>query len=113
MRETTHQRRNRTLQLLGPPRQTHSGSRLPRWRVAILAIEQPYANYSIPLSAKGDITNSDTITRYEQDAAPYVPSPVLYEGQLYFVKSNNGVLVSPDAKTGELLIDQTRLTSVC
>ncbi|MCC9656232.1 outer membrane protein assembly factor BamB family protein [Rhodopirellula halodulae] len=71
-----------------------------------------YAIYSIPLNSKGDITDSDQITWYEEDAAPYVPSPVLYKGQLYFVKSNNGVLVSRSAKTGELLIDQTRLPDI-
>ncbi|WDQ17208.1 PQQ-binding-like beta-propeller repeat protein [Rhodopirellula sp. P2] len=71
-----------------------------------------YAIYSIPLSAKGDVTNSDVITWIEEDAAPYVPSPVLYKGQLYFVKANNGVLVSRQAKTGELVIDQTRLPEI-
>ncbi|WP_047812717.1 PQQ-binding-like beta-propeller repeat protein [Rhodopirellula islandica] len=71
-----------------------------------------YAIYSIPLSAKGDITDSDVITWIEEDAAPYVPSPVLYKGQLYFVKANNGVLVSRQAKTGELVIDQTRLPDI-
>ncbi len=70
------------------------------------------AIYSIPLSSQGDITGSDTITWHETDAAPYVPSPVLYKGQLYFVKSNNGVLVSRDAKTGELIIDQTRVPDI-
>lgn len=72
--------------------------------------------HSIPLSARGDITDSDKITWFEEDAAPYVPSPVLYKGQLYFLKSNNGILVSGDAKTGKLLIDETRLpdvSSVC
>lgn len=37
---------------------------------------------------------------------------MLYKGQLYFVKANNGVLVSRKAKTGELVIDQTRLPDV-
>ncbi|WP_442508004.1 PQQ-binding-like beta-propeller repeat protein [Novipirellula sp. SH528] len=71
-----------------------------------------YAIYSIPLDSKGDVTDSETITWIEEDAAPYVPSPLLYQGQLYFVKANNGVLVSRDAKTGELRIDQTRLPDI-
>ena len=42
--------------------------------------------------AKGDITNSPAIVwRYDRDT-PYVPSPLLYGGQLYFLKSNNGIL---------------------
>lgn len=68
-----------------------------------------FAVYSIPLDSKGDITDGDTVTWVENDAAPYVPSPVLYKGQLYYLKSNNGILVSRDAKTGESIIDQTRL----
>ena len=31
---------------------------------------------------------------------PYVPSPLLYDGILYFLKSNNGLLSAFDAKTG-------------
>ncbi len=71
-----------------------------------------FAIYSIPLASEGDISDSDTITWIEEDAAPYVSSPVLYDGQLYFVKANNGVLVSRNAKTGQLIIDQTRLPDV-
>ncbi|MEO9595838.1 PQQ-binding-like beta-propeller repeat protein [Rhodopirellula bahusiensis] len=80
--------------------------------VIVMTGYRGYAIYSIPLSAKGDITDSDVITWVEEDAAPYVPSPVLYKGQLYFVKSNNGVLVSRQAKSGELVIDQTRLPDI-
>ena len=37
---------------------------------------------------------------YERDT-PYVPSPLLYDGVLYFLKSNNGILSVFDAKTGK------------
>jgi len=50
--------------------------------------------------AKGDITGTDAIAwTYERDA-PYVPSPLLYAGILYMLKSNNGILSVFDAKTG-------------
>ncbi|QDS94992.1 outer membrane biogenesis protein BamB [Roseimaritima multifibrata] len=71
-----------------------------------------YAIYSIPLSSKGDLTDTDRVSWVEEDAAPYVPSPVLYKGQLYFNKSNTGVLVSRQAKTGELVIEPTRLPEI-
>lgn len=71
-----------------------------------------FAIYSIPLSATGDITDAGVATWVETDAAPYVPSPVLYDGQLYFFKNNNGVLLSRDAKAGELLIEQTRVPGI-
>lgn len=71
-----------------------------------------YAILSIPLSSKGDVTDSSTITWSADDAAPYVPSPVLYDGQLYFTKSNNGVLVSRRASDGEIVIGETRVPDV-
>jgi outer membrane protein assembly factor BamB len=50
--------------------------------------------------AKGDITGTSAIVwTYERDT-PYVPSPLLYDGLLYMLKSNNGILSVFDAKTG-------------
>ncbi|TWT74020.1 PQQ-binding-like beta-propeller repeat protein [Allorhodopirellula solitaria] len=80
--------------------------------VIVMTGYRGYAIYSIPLSATGDITDTDVPTWVEEDAAPYVSSPVLYKGQLYFVKANNGLLVSRDAKTGDLRIRPTRLPGV-
>jgi outer membrane protein assembly factor BamB len=52
--------------------------------------------------AKGAIAGAPAIAwTYDRDT-PYVPSPLLYRGLLYFLKSNNGVLTCLDAKTGEL-----------
>jgi outer membrane protein assembly factor BamB len=45
------------------------------------------AIYAIPLDAGGDITDSDKVAWQRNDAAPYVASPTLYKGQLYFTKS--------------------------
>jgi outer membrane protein assembly factor BamB len=50
--------------------------------------------------AKGDVTNSGAVLwTYNRDT-PYVPSPLLYEHILYFLKSNNGILSVLDAATG-------------
>jgi outer membrane protein assembly factor BamB len=50
--------------------------------------------------ANGDITGTPAVVwTYERDT-PYVPSPLLYDGVLYFLKSNNGILSVFDAKTG-------------
>ena len=52
--------------------------------------------------AKGEVTAAPALLfRYDKDT-PYVPSPLLYRGQLYFLKSNSGVLTSLDAKDGSL-----------
>jgi outer membrane protein assembly factor BamB len=52
-------------------------------------------------AAKGDVANSPAIAwRYDQDT-PYVPSPLLYDGGLYFLKSNSGILTRLDAASGQ------------
>jgi outer membrane protein assembly factor BamB len=62
--------------------------------------------------AKGDITNSPAVVwRYDRDT-PYVPSPLLSGDQLYFLKSNSGVLSAFDAKTGKRLYGEQRLEGV-
>ncbi len=67
---------------------------------------------SISLDAKGDVTNSDMIAWSRDDAAPYVPSPVLYKGVLYFCKQNNALVAAVDAKTGEQVMKPTRVTGL-
>ncbi len=66
---------------------------------------------ALPLSAKGDITGTKQIRWATNKGTPYVPSPVLYDGQLFFTKSNTNVLSSLETKTGKELISQTRLPS--
>lgn len=62
--------------------------------------------------ASGDLTGSDRILwSYDRDT-PYVPSLLLYRDQLYFLKSNNGILTSFNAKSGETLFGPVRLPEV-
>jgi outer membrane protein assembly factor BamB len=70
------------------------------------------AIYAMPLDAKGDITDTEQIRWRNLDAAPYVSSPVLYKGQLYFTKERSGAMSSIDARTGEVLIPPTRLSEI-
>ncbi len=65
--------------------------------------------HSISLDAKGDVTGSKSVAWTRDDAAPYVPSPALYKGVLYFCKQNNAVVSSVDAKTGEVIIKPSRV----
>jgi outer membrane protein assembly factor BamB len=51
--------------------------------------------------AKGDITGTPNIAWTLDRDTPYVPSPLLYDGILYFLKSNNGLLSAFDAKSGK------------
>ena len=43
---------------------------------------------------------------------PYVPSPLLYDGVLYFLKTNSGILSAFDAKTGKPHYQLQRLEGV-
>ncbi len=53
-------------------------------------------------NAKGEVTGPPGLAwSYERDT-PYVPSPLLYRGGLYFLKSNSGILTYLDAKSGEM-----------
>ena len=50
--------------------------------------------------AKGTVTGAPAqVWTYERDT-PYVPSPLLYRGSLYFLKLNSGILTCLDAATG-------------
>ena len=50
--------------------------------------------------AKDDITGTPAVAWTLDRDTPYVPSPLLYEGILYLLKSNTGVLTALDAKSG-------------
>jgi outer membrane protein assembly factor BamB len=67
------------------------------------------AAMALPLDATRDITDSDQIIWSKTRGTPYVPSPILYDGFLYFNQSNDAILTCLDAKTGETLIERTRM----
>jgi outer membrane protein assembly factor BamB len=50
--------------------------------------------------ARGDITGTGAIAWTLDRDTPYVPSPLLYDGTLYLLKTNAGILSAFDAKTG-------------
>ena len=69
--------------------------------------------YAVDLGvARGDITGTDAVVWSLDRDTPYVPSPVLYDGTLYFTKSNSGVLSAYDAETGRHLFGPERLPGV-
>lgn len=70
------------------------------------------AAFAIPLDSQGDITDSKDIPWKLNRGTPYVPSPVLADGVLYFNQSNNGILSAVDAKTGEVVIERTRMEGI-
>jgi outer membrane protein assembly factor BamB len=62
--------------------------------------------------AKGDITSSGAQVWTLDRDTPYVPSPLLYDGVVYFLKTNSGLLSAFDAKTGKPHYQLQRLDGV-
>ncbi len=60
-------------------------------------------------SGTGDVTGTDSVAWTLKKGTPYVPSPLLYDDQLYFFASNNAILSCIDAKTGKPLYDAKRV----
>ena len=62
--------------------------------------------------ATGDITDSDAVIwAYNRDT-PYVPSPLLHKGIIYFLKGNNGILTAFNVETGVAYYGPQRLQGV-
>ena len=59
--------------------------------------------------ARGDIDGTNAVAWSFDRDTPYVPSPIIADGVLYFLKSNSGILSAFDAKTGELHYQNQRL----
>ena len=59
--------------------------------------------------AKGDITDTAAIAWKHNKSTPYVPSPLLYGDNLFFLAGNNAMLSCFDAKTGKALIEAERI----
>jgi outer membrane protein assembly factor BamB len=51
--------------------------------------------------ANGDLTGTESIVWSVDRDTPYVPSPLLYEDNLYILKTNSGILTVYDAKSGK------------
>lgn len=63
--------------------------------------------------AKGDLQAAPSAIAWKLDRdTPYVPSPLLYGNELYFLKGNNGLLSCHDAKSGERLYGPERIEGV-
>lgn len=64
---------------------------------------------AIKLGRTGDLTGTDAIVWQHGKGTPYVPSPLLTGGRLWFYSGNNGVLSCFDAATGKTLFEAERI----
>ncbi len=62
--------------------------------------------------AKGDITDSDRVLWSDDKNTPYVPSPLLYDGSLYFTKARPLVLSCVNARDGKPRFEPERLSGL-
>jgi outer membrane protein assembly factor BamB len=65
------------------------------------------AVFAIPLDSTGDITGK-AAWHYDRNT-PYVPSPMLMNGRLYFTQLNTAILTCLDATTGKPVLEKERL----
>jgi outer membrane protein assembly factor BamB len=62
--------------------------------------------------AKGNIDGTPAVLWTLDRDTPYVPSPLLYDGMLYFLKTNSGILSVFDARSGKPHYTLQRLDDV-
>lgn len=62
--------------------------------------------------ARGDLTGTPAVVWSHDRDTPYVPSPLLYNGVLYFLKSNTSLLSALDAATGKVHYGPARLEGI-
>jgi outer membrane protein assembly factor BamB len=67
---------------------------------------------AIRLGGRGDLTDTDAVIWSLNRGTPYVPSPVLYRGTLYFCQITDGILTCLDALSGEPYYSQERLEHI-
>lgn len=73
---------------------------------------QGYAAMAIPLTETGDITGSEKILWKRDRGTPYIPSPLLYDGLLFYNQSNQSILTCVNSKTGETVFGPERIGQV-
>ncbi|MEZ6096545.1 MAG: PQQ-binding-like beta-propeller repeat protein [Pirellulaceae bacterium] len=80
--------------------------------VIVMTGYQGYAVQSIALNSKGDVTDSDKVRWSRNDSAPYIASGVMVDDRLYFTKSRDAIISSVNTETGDVVIDQERLSGL-
>ena len=71
-----------------------------------------YSLLALPITETGDLSDSDKVVWSQNRGTPYTPSPLLYDGMLYFTQSNNAILSCVDSKSGKIILERTRLSGI-
>lgn len=70
------------------------------------------AAVAVSLDTRGEVGPGNGLLWKYGKGTPYVPSPLLSNGRLYFTQANQNLLTVLDAKTGKPLVEQDRLPNV-
>ena len=70
---------------------------------------QGYSAMSIPLTETGDITDSDKIRWKKKRGTPYIPSPLLYDGLLFYNQGNQPIVSCHNSKSGDVAFGPQRV----
>ena len=62
--------------------------------------------------ARGDVTGTEWVAWTRDRGTPYVPSPLLYQGTLYFLRHYQSILSRVDSSTGEDRPGEMRLPEI-
>ena len=73
---------------------------------------QGYAAMAIPLTETGDLSDSKKIRWVIDRGTPYIPSPLVYDGLLFFNQSNQAILTCVDSESGKTIFGPKRLTRI-
>src|SRR5690606_1478349 len=68
--------------------------------VACVSVHRASAAFAIPLSARGDITDSKSVLSGHHRSAPYEASPLVYGGQINYTQQSEGIVPSLDRRDG-------------
>lgn len=68
-----------------------------------------HVGLAVALDSTGDVTEGKGAVWKIAKGTPYVPSPLLLKGRLYFTSGNTNLMTVLEAKTGKALVEQERL----
>ena len=80
--------------------------------VIVMSGYQGHSAMRIPITETGDISSRDKVVWKETRGTPYVPSGVLFQGMLVYNQSNQGIITILDAKSGNVVMERTRLPGI-
>jgi outer membrane protein assembly factor BamB len=80
--------------------------------VYVMSGYKAYSAVAVSLDARGEVGPGNGLLWKYGKGTPYVPSPLLSNGRLYFTQANQSLLTVLDAKSGKPLLEQERLPAV-